>query len=199
MDFTGITEDTICAIATAPGMGAIAVIRVSGKNTFPILEKVFSKSLENLPSHSCHLGKIVENKRVIDEVLLTLFRNPKSFTGEDVIEIACHGSTYIQKEILRVLFKAGCRMARPGEFTLRGFYNGKMDLSQAEAVGDLIHSTSETSHALAMDQMRGGFSRKIEELRKQLIHFASLIELELDFAEEDVEFANRDELRTLIN
>ena len=187
------------------GTGAISLIRLSGPNSITVLEEVFftkagkNKSLQNKPSHTAHFGIIKNGNLVIDEVVVTLFRNPQSFTGEDVIEISCHGSPYIQQQILQLLLTNGARMAGPGEFTFRAFMNGKMDLSQAEAVADLIASNSAISHQVAMSQMRGGFSNKIKVLRSNLLDFASLIELELDFSEEDVEFANRDELRQLIN
>ncbi len=190
---------TICSLATGGGTGAIAVIRVSGKDTFKILDKVFSKDLSDVPSHTVHLGKILEDKEIIDEVLATIFRGPNSYTGEDVVEISCHGSNFIQQKIINVLTKAGAVAANPGEFTLRAFLNGKMDLSQAEAVADLIASESEGAHRLAMSQLRGGISAEIRALRKELLNFASLIELELDFGEEDVEFADRGQLEELIN
>ncbi len=196
------SEDTICAIATAAGTGAIAVLRVSGKNTFDIIQKVFypyaHKDPREIPAQQVVLGQIKEDGKPIDEVLLTKFENPNSYTGEDLAEISCHGSWFIQQEILRVLIDQGCRMASPGEFTLRAFLNGKMDLSQAEAVADLIASNSSTSHTLAFRQMRGHFSERIQQLRAQLLDFASLIELELDFSEEDVEFANREKLTELL-
>lgn len=193
------SSDTICALSTANGMGAIAVIRVSGKNALPIGSAVFSKNIEKTPSHTAVFGSIKsENNELIDEVLITVFQGTKSFTGEPTIEIACHGSTYIQQQILQLLVRKGCRMAQPGEFTFRAFMNGKMDLSQAEAVADLIHSESKKAHDLALLQMKGKFSSELKELREQLIHFASLVELELDFAEEDVEFADRSELKELV-
>jgi tRNA modification GTPase len=194
--------DTIIALSTPSGMGAIAVIRISGKEAIAICQSVFrlvnGEALESQPSHTIHLGHIVEGERVIDEVLVSLFKNPHSYTGEDVVEISCHGSVYIQQEIIQLLLRRGCRTANPGEFTLRAFLNGKLDLSQAEAVADLIASDSASSHQVAMQQMRGGFSNEIKGLRDELLNFASLIELELDFAEEDVEFANRDQFRNLV-
>ncbi len=197
------TGDTICALATPSGTGAIAVIRVSGKNTFPILSKLFKPygnlDYASLESHKMTLGQIHEEEKPIDEVMLTKFLAPHSYTGEDVAEISCHGSSFIHQELLRVLMDAGCRMASPGEFTMRAFLRGKMDLSQAEAVADLIASNSASSHTLAFRQMRGHFSQRIQELRRQLVDFASLIELELDFSEEDVEFANRDKLINLLD
>ncbi|MFI5219981.1 MAG: tRNA uridine-5-carboxymethylaminomethyl(34) synthesis GTPase MnmE [Bacteroidia bacterium] len=198
-------DDTIAALATPAGTGAIAVIRLSGKNTFEICEKVFrkkslsKKKLSGQKSHTIHFGNIIDGEKIIDEALVSIFKSPRSYTGEDVIEISCHGSSFIQQKILNALVQAGARFAQPGEFTLRAFLNGKMDLSQAEAVADLIASSSETSHRIAMQQMRGGFSDEIKILRQRLIHFASLIELELDFAEEDVEFANRDELKKIVS
>ena len=198
-----IQEDTIIALATPSGIGAIAVIRLSGKEALHIGSRFFKsisgKVLLNQKSHTVHLGHIVDGARVIDEALVTLFKGPHSYTGENVVEISCHGSIYIQQEIIQLFIRNGCRMAKAGEFTLRAFLNGKLDLSQAEAVADLIASDNEGSHKLAMQQMRGGFSNEIKILRDQLLNFASLIELELDFAEEDVEFANRDEFYKLIN
>lgn len=190
--------DTICALSTAPGMGAIALIRLSGKEAISIVDTVFSKSISKLHSHSAHFGRIRLEEEVIDEVVVTLYRNPGSFTGEDIVEIACHGSVYIQERILEVLIDKGARMAGPGEFSLRAFMNGKMDLSQTEAIADLISSSSKAAHKVAMHQMRGGFSEEIGALREGLIHFASLVELELDFSEEDVEFADRQQLRDLV-
>ncbi len=196
-------NDTIVALATPSGSGAIAVIRLSGKEAITIGSKFFKsisgKSLSNQKSHTVHLGHIVDEPRVIDEVLVTIFKDPHSYTGENVVEISCHGSLYIQQEIIQLFLRKGCRIANAGEFTLRAFLNGKLDLSQAEAVADLIASDSEASHKIAMQQMRGGFSNEIKLLRDELLNFASLIELELDFAEEDVNFANRDEFYKLIN
>tara|TARA_R110002072_G_scaffold14307_1_gene59655 strand:- start:105990 stop:107387 length:1398 start_codon:yes stop_codon:yes gene_type:complete len=198
-----IYHDTIVALATPAGAGAIAVIRLSGENAIAIATKLFKsvsgKELSNQKSHTVHLGHIKDGKRIIDEVLITIFKNPNSYTGEDVVEISCHGSAFIQQEIIQLCLRNGCRMATAGEFTLRAFLNGKMDLSQAEAVADLIASDSEASHQLAIQQMRGGFSNEIKVLREELLNFASLIELELDFAEEDVEFANREEFQKLIH
>lgn len=195
-------DDTICAIATPSGVGAIAVIRISGNDTFSIVNTIFSpqskKPLEQAQANTIHYGWIKNNSRVIDEVLVSVFKNPNSYTGEDSVEISCHGSVYIQQEILQLLVSKGARMARPGEFTLRAFLNGKKDLSQAEAVADLVVSNSKASHKLAIDQMRGEFSSQIKKLRKQLVDFTSLLELELDFSEEDVEFADREKLKTLI-
>ena len=195
-------EDTIVALATPSGAGAIAVIRISGPRAIALAGKHFrsvhGKDLSLQKSHTIHLGHIVDGNRVLDEVLVSLFKNPHSYTGEDVVEISCHGSPYIQQEIIQLFLRAGCRMAQAGEFTLRAFLNGKMDLSQAEAVADLIASDNAAAHQIAMQQMRGGFSNELARLREELMNFASLIELELDFAEEDVEFANRDEFRNLL-
>jgi tRNA modification GTPase len=196
-------QDTIVALATASGVGAIAIIRLSGDQAIVIADRFFTsiknnKSLSDQKSHTLHLGRIVDQGRTIDEVLVSVFKNPNSYTGENTIEISCHGSSYIQQEIIQLFIRNGCRMADPGEFTLRAFLNGKLDLSQAEAVADLISSDSEASHQVAMQQMRGGFSNEIKLLREQLLNFASLIELELDFAEEDVEFADRAEFKKLI-
>ena len=196
-------QDTIVALATAAGSGAIAVIRLSGNDTVSIVDAHFksvvnNKSLLNQKTHTIHLGHIVDKGRVIDEVLVSVFKNPNSYTGEDVIEISCHGSNYIQQEIIQLFLREGCRMANAGEFTLRAFLNGKLDLSQAEAVADLIASDNEASHQIAMQQMRGGFSSEIAKLREELLNFASLIELELDFAEEDVEFADRSQFKDLV-
>ena len=191
------------ALATASGAGAIAVIRISGKDAFAIADKVFrpkgKKKVSEADSHTILFGEIMDSGAIVDEVLVSVFRNPKSFTGEDSVEISCHGSTFIQKRILNLLSANGCRMAKPGEYSMRAFLNKKMDLSQAEAVADLIASSSEAAHKVAMHQMRGGFSSELKVLREELVHFASLIELELDFAEEDVEFADRSEMKTLIN
>lgn len=197
-------KDTICALATSAGLAAIAVIRVSGSNAISICDALFQsvksgKHLLDQKSHSIHLGHIMDGTKMIDEVLVSLFKAPNSYTGEEVVEISCHGSTYIQQQILQLLLKRGCRTAEPGEFTFRAFMNGKMDLSQAEAVADLISSSNEKSHHLALSQMRGGFSLEIGALRKELIKFASLIELELDFSTEDVEFADRQQLTKLLN
>ena len=197
-------NDTIVALATPSGSGAIAVIRVSGKDAISLVDKHFKsvvddKTLINQKTHTIHLGHIIDNNRTIDEVLVSIFKDPNSYTGENVVEVSCHGSSYIQQEIIQLFLRSGCRMASPGEFTLRAFLNGKLDLSQAEAVADLISSDNEASHKIAMQQMRGGFSSEIAKLREELLNFASLIELELDFAEEDVEFANRKEFEQLID
>lgn len=196
-------ENTICAISTAPGSGGIAVIRVSGEDAIRICDSVFlplktDERLADVQAYTVRYGKIVtDNSEIVDEVLVTVFRAPHSFTGENVVEISCHGSVYIQQQILQILVKKGCRMAKAGEFTLRAFSNGKMDLSQAEAVADLIASTTAASHRMALNQMRGGFSAELKNLRTQLLDFVSLVELELDFTEEDVEFADRSKLKNL--
>lgn len=194
---------TICAIATAPGMGAIATIRLSGEKAFEIADSVFQsprkgKTLISQNANTLHYGSITDHNEVIDDVVIALFKRPHSFTGEDVIEITCHGSTYIQQRILQLLISKGARMALPGEFTQRAFLNGKMDLSQAEAVADLISSTNRAAQRVAINQMRGGFSAELSKLRYELLNFIALIELELDFSEEDVEFADRSQLRSLV-
>lgn len=197
-----IKSDTIIALATPPGIGAISVIRISGKDAFKISDKLFfkknKKKILSFESHTVHLGIIRCDEKEIDEVLLTIFKTPHSYTGENVVEISCHGSTYIQQEIINVFIKQGVRLANPGEFTLRAFLNGKMDLSQAEAVADLINSENEGSHRLAIKQMKKGFSSELVKLRSELIDFVSLIELELDFSEEDIEFADKKEFKSLI-
>jgi tRNA modification GTPase len=192
-------NDTIIALATPQGVGAIAVIRLSGPDAIRLTNTVFhGKNLENQPSHTIHFGTIRDGDRIIDEVLVSIFIAPKSFTKEDVVEISTHGSSYIINQVLKLFVRLGVRPAKPGEFTQRAFLHGQFDLAQAEAVADLIHADSESSHQTALNQMRGGFSSEIQELRNQLIHFASMIELELDFTEEDVEFASRDDLRKLV-
>ncbi|MDR2809298.1 MAG: tRNA uridine-5-carboxymethylaminomethyl(34) synthesis GTPase MnmE [Tannerellaceae bacterium] len=195
-------NDTICAISTAPGSGGIAVIRVSGPEAVAICNGMFfaknkEKNLFTQPAYSICYGSIRRGEEYLDEALVSLFRAPHSYTGQDTVEITCHGSPYIQQQILQLLVEKGCRTALPGEFTQRAFLNGKMDLSQAEAVADLIASTSAGMHKLAMNQMRGSFGRELEKLREQLLNFTSLIELELDFGEEDVEFADRTHLKQL--
>jgi tRNA modification GTPase len=192
-------DDTIVALATAQGVGAIAIVRLSGKGAINICNKVFKgKDLSQEPSHTIHFGTIRDGDMVVDEVLVSLFKAPNSYTKENVVEISCHGSNYIVRQIIQLLIKNGARLARAGEFTKRAFMNGKFDLAQAEAVADLIASDSEAAHRAALNQMRGGFSHKIKALREQLIHFASMIELELDFVEEDVEFASREDLKKLV-
>ena len=197
-----ILHETIVALASPSGAGAIAVIRISGNNAITIASKVFQsvsgKDITKQKTHTLHLGHIVDDKKVLDQVLMAIFKGTNSYTGENTIEISCHGSMYIQQQIIQLLLRKGCRMAKAGEFTLRSFLNGKMDLSQAEAVADLISSDNEASHQIAMQQMRGGFSNEISKLREELLNFASLIELELDFAEEDVEFADRTQFSELL-
>ncbi|MCB0505636.1 MAG: tRNA uridine-5-carboxymethylaminomethyl(34) synthesis GTPase MnmE, partial [Cyclobacteriaceae bacterium] len=191
--------DTIVALATPQGVGALAIIRLSGTRAISITNSVFKGSdLEKAASHTLHFGTIRENEKIIDEVLVSIFKAPNSFTKEDSTEISCHGSMLIAQEIIKLLIGKGARLAQPGEFTQRAFLNGKFDLAQAEAVADLIHADSEAARKTAMDQMRGGFSKDIALLREELIHFASMIELELDFSEEDVEFADRSALKKLI-
>lgn len=198
-----IPQDTIVALATPSGAGAIAIIRISGPDAITIASRVFisvtGKDITRQKSHTLHLGHIADEGKVYDQVLLSLFRGTNSYTGENTVEISCHGSVYIQQQIIQLLLRKGCRMANAGEFTLRAFLNGKLDLSQAEAVADLIASDNEASHQIAMQQMRGGFSNEIAKLREELLNFASLIELELDFAEEDVEFADRTQFHELLN
>jgi tRNA modification GTPase len=194
-----INNDTICALSTPQGVGAIAVIRVSGANALNIAQVVCPAiDIHKHPSHSAHFAKVVKNNKIIDDVVLIIFKGPRSYTGEDTVEISCHGSLFIQQEIMNLLVEKGARPANKGEFTLRAFLNGKLDLSQAEAVADLISSDTEAAHKIAMRQMRGGFSEEIKKLREQLVDFAALVELELDFSEEDVEFANRKDLKKLV-
>jgi len=195
-------KDTICAIATAAGSGAIAIIRLSGEKAFEVTKQIFQpvgdKNLSLQKPNTIHFGTILSGSEIIDEVLVSIYKSPHSYTGEDAVEISCHGSIYIQQTILQLLVENGARLATAGEFTMRAFLNGKLDLAQAEAVADLISSSSEGEHKLAIQQMRGGFSEELQKLRAQLLHISSLMELELDFAEEDVEFADRDKLRNLI-
>ncbi len=195
------TQDTIAAIATPSGQGAIGVIRCSGKEAISTVNILFRarKDLTNVASHTAHYGTIRENQTVLDEGVATVFRGPHSYTGEDVVELSCHGSPYVLRNVMEALLRQGLRHADAGEFTLRAFLNGKMDLSQAEGVADLIASESATSRDAAIHQLRGGFSAKIQELRERLLNFSSLLELELDFSEEDVEFANRDELQSTLD
>ena len=198
-----VRQNTICAVSTPAGMGGIAVIRVSGSDSFAVCDKIFrakhGEKLQTQPQYSVVYGNIVDTEGgdIIDDVLISVFRAPHSFTAEDTVEISCHGSLYIQQKIMQLLINNGCRAAQPGEFTMRAFVNGKIDLSQAEAVADLISSTSKAMHKMAITQMRGGFSVELQKLRGQLLDFVSLIELELDFSEEDVEFADRRKLRDL--
>lgn len=194
-----IQKETICALATPQGIGALALIRVSGEHTFEIVNKIFKgKNLSISKPNTIHFGRIMDGNQLIDEVLVSVFKAPHSFTKEDSVEISTHGSEYIVRYVLKLLIKNGCKMAQPGEFTQRAFLNGQFDLAQAEAVADLIAADSSAAHQIAINQLKGGFSRKIAILREDLIHFASLVELELDFGEEDVEFANREDLKTLI-
>ncbi|MBK7037855.1 MAG: tRNA uridine-5-carboxymethylaminomethyl(34) synthesis GTPase MnmE [Bacteroidetes bacterium] len=192
-------KDTIVAISTAPGVGAIAVIRLSGEDAIKITDEIFiGKKLAEVASHTLHFGVIEKNGNKVDEVVVGIFKNPKSYTGEDIIEISCHGSPFIQQQILQLIISKGARLAKPGEFTMRAFLNGKMDLSQAEAVADLINAQTLAAHDIALKQMRGGYSEELKKLRYELIHFASMVELELDFSEEDVEFAERRHMQLLI-
>ena len=192
-------SDTICALATGGGISAIALLRISGDRSIEIVNKVFSKNLTKKESHTVHFGNIIIDNKIIDEVVITIFKKNQSFTGEETVEISCHGSKYIQNKILEILINNGIRLADPGEYTMRAFKNGKLDLSQAESIADLIESESEAAHKTAIQHLRGGFSKKLKLLRQKLIDFASLIELELDFSEEDVEFANRNQLNNLLN
>ena len=199
---TPYTDDTIVALATATGVGAISVIRLSGKEAIELADKVFKtlngKPLSEAPSHTVHLGTIKNENQVIDECLATIFKGKKSYTGEPVVEFSCHGSAYITQEVIKLCLANGARLAQAGEFTKRAFLNGKLALNQAEAVADLIASDSKASHQVALQQMRGGFTSEIEDLRQELLNFASLIELELDFSEEDVEFADRSQFEQLL-
>ena len=192
-------DDTIAAIATPPGIGAIGVLRISGSKSFDIIQKLFpSKNLKEQPTNTLHVGYLKDDKTILDEVVISLFKKPASYTGEDVIEISCHGSPYVQQQVLDALIRNGARLAKAGEFTQRAFLNKKLDLTQAEAVGDLIASNTKASQNAALKNMRGGFSNVLQELREELIKFSSLIELELDFSEEDVEFADRHKFSLLI-
>ncbi len=193
-------KDTICAISTPAGIGAIAVVRASGDEAFEKLTPLFPNiNLNSLPPQSAKFTQIFDNDQVIDQVVVLKFAAPHSYTGENMVEISCHGSLYIQKKILELMIEQGCRMAQPGEFTQRAFLNGKLDLPQAEAVADLIDSQSESTHKLAINQLKGSFSKKLNSLREQLVQLGSLLELELDFSEEEVEFANREELNRLLD
>lgn len=199
-NFTTFKEDTIVAPITPAGKGAIGVIRISGKKAISICSRIFKgKNLEQANSHTVHVGIIHDEGKPLDEVVVTIFKEPHSFTKENTIEISCHGSSYILNQIIQLIIKEGARLAQPGEFTQRAFLNGRIDLTQAEAIADLIASESEAAHNIALKQMRGGFSNELKKLRDQLIQFASLIELELDFSEEDVEFANRDAFINLLH
>jgi len=193
-------NDTIVALATPPGVGAIGIIRLSGRQAFDIINALFpSKDLKAQPSHTLHVGYLVKNKQVLDEVVVSLYKAPRSYTGEDVVEISCHGSPYIHQQVLDACIEAGARLAKPGEFTQRAFLNGKLDLSRAEAVADLIASNTSASHKTAINNIRGKFSEALKDLREHLIRFSALIELELDFSQEDVEFADRSQLKNLVN
>ena len=198
-----LNTDTICAIATPHGMGAIAVLRVSGQNALPIVGGIFQQNgqpfdLAKLVSHKAYHGHIVDNSAMLDEVLVTFFKAPHSFTGEDSVEISVHGSVYVQQKLLQILIAHGCRMAEAGEFTRRAFVNRKFDLAQAEAIADLISSESEAAHRVAINQLKGGFSKELQVMRSKLLEMTSLMELELDFSEEDVEFADRSQLKALL-
>jgi len=196
-------NDDIIAISSPPGMGAIAIIRISGPKSIskfqPFFKSKNNKKLKNQKSHTLHFGDFRFNDQLIDEVLVSVFEKGKSFTGDESVEITCHGSTYIQKTIVETLLENGIRLAKPGEFTMRAFLNGKLDLTQAEAVSDLIYSDSEAMHKISLNQMRGGFQSELKLLRADLIHFLSMIELDLDFSEEDVSFANKKEIINLVD
>jgi len=193
-------DDTIVALATPPGVGAIGVIRLSGAKAIEIVDALFpSKNLTAQSSHTLHVGYLKQNGQVLDEVVISLFKGPRSYTGEDVVEISCHGSPYIHQQVIDACLQSGARMAKPGEFTQRAFLNGRLDLTQAEAVADLIASNTAASHKTALQNIRGGFSNALKELREQLIQFSALIELELDFSQEDVEFADRSQLKSLVD
>lgn len=192
-------DDTIVALATPPGVGAIGIIRLSGKNSIEIIGNLFpSKNLAKQPSHTLHVGYLKDGDKVLDEAVVSLYKSPRSYTGEDVVEISCHGSPFIHQQVIDACIKKGARLAKPGEFTQRAFLAGKLDLTQAEAVADLIASNTEASHKTALVNIRGGFSQSLKQLREQLIKFSALIELELDFSQEDVEFADRTELKDLV-
>tara|TARA_Y100000991_G_scaffold125530_1_gene94508 strand:- start:549 stop:1910 length:1362 start_codon:yes stop_codon:yes gene_type:complete len=191
-------SESICAISSPPGIGGVSLIRISGAESFSVVEKIFSKSLKVNNGYQVLYGKIIEKKQIIDDVIVTVFKNPHSFTGENTVEINCHGSTFIQQKIIELLISNGARLALPGEFSKRAFLNGKLDLSQTEAIADLINSKSSAAHEIAIKQLKGGISSELKILRNKLIEFASLIELELDFSEEDVEFADREHLNELI-
>ncbi len=193
------TYDTICSVSTPQGMGAIAIVRLSGPQSFAIASRLFRFDFDSLHPYEAKYAELFDRDQLVDQVMVLKYMAPHSYTGEDMVEISCHGSTYIQRKILELLIDQGCRMANPGEYTKRAFMNGKMDLPQAEAVGDLIDSQSEASHHLAINQLKGAFSAKISELRVRFMEFASLLELELDFSEEDVQFANREHLSALLD
>jgi tRNA modification GTPase len=192
-------NETIVALATPPGEGAIGIIRLSGTNAIAIADKIFSgKKLANQPSHTIHFGKITDGTRIIDEVVASLYKAPKSYTGEDVVEISCHGSQYVLEQVITLCLQYGAHPAKAGEFTQRAFLNGKLDLAQAEAVADLIASNSSAAHKAAIHNLRGGFSEELKQMREELVKFSALMELELDFSQEDVEFADRTQFYTLI-
>src|SRR4029078_5768211 len=194
-----IWDDTIVALATPPGVSAIGVVRLSGKNAFAVIDQLFpSKNLSEQPSHSLHVGFIHDEEKILDEVVVSIYKNPRSYTGEDLVEISGHGSPYVLQQIINACIKKGARLAKPGEFTQRAFLNGKMDLTQAEAVADLISSNTASSQKAALHNIRGGFSDQLKDLREKLIRFSALIELELDFSQEDVEFADRKQLHDLV-
>ncbi|MGZ3861308.1 MAG: tRNA uridine-5-carboxymethylaminomethyl(34) synthesis GTPase MnmE [Flavisolibacter sp.] len=193
-------DDTIVALATPPGVGAIGVIRLSGSRAIEVINRLFpSKNLEQVPSHTLHVGLLKEGDRILDEVVVSVYKAPRSYTGENTVEISCHGSPFIHQQVLDACIGQGARLAKPGEFTQRAFLNGKLDLSQAEAVADLIASNTKASHKTALDNIRGGFSKALKDLREELIKFSALIELELDFSQEDVEFVDRSQLLLLID
>lgn len=199
MNKTSLLNTNICAISSPNGVGGVALIRLSGNEAFEIAQKIFSKDILSAKGYSVHYGSIIDKNEIIDEVIVTLYRNPHSFTGENTVEISCHGSIYIQHKILELLILSGAQLANAGEFSQRAFLNGKMDLSQTEAIADLINSRSSAAHSIAIKQMKGGVSNELKQLRGKLIEFASLVELELDFAEEDVEFADRKQLNELVD
>lgn len=193
-------DDTIVALATPPGIGALGIIRLSGKESIHIINTLFpSKDLTKQASHTLHVGYIKNEEKVLDEAVISLYKSPRSYTGEDIVEISCHGSPFVLQQVIDACIEKGARLAKPGEFTQRAFLNGKLDLAQAEAVADLIASNTEASHKTALNNIRGGFSTALKDLREQLIKFSALIELELDFSQEDVEFADRKELKILVD
>jgi tRNA modification GTPase len=195
-------DDIICSISTPPGVGAIAIVRVAGKDALQVLDNLFfpsaGKSITAMESRKAYHGQIIFNNGIVDDVMVTWFKAPNSYTGDDIVEIACHGSQYIQRQMMQILIEKGCRTAKPGEFTMRAFLNGKMDLTQAEAVADLIHARNAMAHKIALTQMKGSFSKRLSQLSDKLLNLISLVELELDFSEEDVEFADRKTLRALL-
>ncbi len=192
-------NDTIVALATPPGVGALGVIRLSGENAIGIVNELFpSKNLLQQPSHSLHVGYLKNGEKVLDEVVISIYKAPRSYTGENIVEVSCHGSPFIHQQVVAACIQHGARLAKPGEFTQRAFLNGKLDLAQAEAVADLIASNTQASHKTALNNIRGGFSQALKDLREQLIQFSALIELELDFSQEDVEFVDRSQLLKLV-